>query len=115
MSVSGCSNQTTQNKELEANFTQKTKQEIKEKARIFTEDEFQSAEVPLNEYVQLSGEIIQSDRETDLVKGDRFILKSGSSRYQVFNEQEEPIQVGDLVTVYGEYYGFIKAIVIEGK
>lgn len=115
ISFSGCALQINESGEKEREFTQKTKEGIKKNAKQYTEKEFQSANVPLNEFVQISGEIIQSDREKKIEKGDRFLLKSGSSRYQVFNEQDIPIHVGDSVIVYGEYYGFIKAILVEGK
>lgn len=88
---------------------------IQQKAQVFTEKEYQSAEVPLHEWVKIEGKIIQSDRQEDIKKGDRFILRSGSSNYHVFNEQTAKIKVGDEVIVYGEYYGFIKGILIERK
>jgi|SRR5699024_4116336 len=108
----GCSqNDKTQAKEEQ--FTATVETEIKKKTNKYTEKEFQTADVPLNDFVQLTGEITRSDGDETLKKGDRFILKSGSSNYQIFNEQEYPFSIGDRVTVYGEYYGFIKAIAIE--
>jgi|SRR5699024_223704 len=108
----GCS-QTDKTKDKEEQFTATVETNIKKKANKYTEEEFQTADVPLNDFVQLSGEITRSDGEETLKKGDRFILKSGSSNYQIFNEQEYPFSVGNHITVYGEYYGFIKAIAIE--
>ena len=42
-------------------------------------------------------------------------MKSGSSKYQVFNEQKKKLKIGDEVTVYGEYYGFLKGTLIESE
>ena len=106
------SSEETQAKEQD--FTTTVETEIKEKAKVYTEVEFQTGDVPLNEFVQLSGQITQTDSKKDsLQNGDRFILHSGSSDYQIFNQQDTAFKVGDMVTVYGEDYGFIKAIVIE--
>ncbi|MGM9902621.1 hypothetical protein A5844_000422 [Enterococcus sp. 10A9_DIV0425] len=113
--LSGCHGKRLANQLDIQNFEQQAKNRIKEKAYIYTEEEFQTANVPIHAWVQLSGEIIQSDQSKEIVKGDRFILKSGSSRYQIFNDQEEILKIGDSVTVYGEYYGFIKGVVIERK
>lgn len=95
-------------------FNKTSNIKLQTEAKKYSEEELQNGEVPLNEYIQLSGEIIQSDSKTNKIeKGDRFILKSGSSKYQVFNEQPISLEVGEDVTVYGEYYGFIKGIVIN--
>ncbi|MHA4801792.1 hypothetical protein ACX0E5_16380, partial [Enterococcus faecium] len=76
----------------------------------------QNGDVRLNEYISLKGEIVESDSRSSLIKkGDRFILKSGSSKYQVFNEQKKKLKIGDEVTVYGEYYGFLKGTLIESE
>lgn len=96
-------------------FDDKTLVGLKDNAKTYTEEEFQNSEVPLNEFIQISGEIIQSEKTDSEVidKGTRFVLKSGDSKYQVFNEQMTPLLVGDKVTVYGEYYGIIKGTIIE--
>ncbi|MDA9429598.1 hypothetical protein QJ527_08355 [Enterococcus mundtii] len=67
----------------------------------------------MHQWVKIEGKIIRSDGQEQIAKGDRFILRSGSSDYQVFNEQATTINVGDEVLVYGEYYGFIKGFFIE--
>lgn len=108
---SGCggSKENAQNNQ----FTNEVTREIRQKAKHYTEQELQNTEVPLHAFIQLEGEIIRSDGGKTILKGDRFILRSGSSNYQIFNEQKEAISIGDQVTVYGEYYGFIKGIIIE--
>lgn len=96
------------------NFSEVTTENLKHYAKKYSEEELQDGSVPLNEYIQISGEIIQSDSKTiEIEKGDRFILMSGQSKYQVFNEQDDVLKIGDLITVYGEYYGFLKGSLIE--
>src|SRR5699024_11412705 len=57
----GCSqNDKTQAKEEQ--FTATVETEIKKKANKYTEKEFQTADVPLNDFVQLTGEI--TDRKS---------------------------------------------------
>lgn len=101
--------------DVKESFDNTTMSEIKEKSNKYSEDEFQNNEVPLHDFVQLSGKIIQSEKADDeaIDKGTRFVLLSGESKYQIFNEQEELLAIGDKITVYGEYYGFIKAMLIE--
>lgn len=114
VSMTACGNAASNEEVKKYNFSEKTTKNLMTMAKCYTEEELQNGEVPLNEYIQLSGEIIVSDGKEDVIqKGDRFILKSGDSQYQVFNEQEQLLQVGDKVTVYGEYYGFLKGTVIE--
>ncbi|MBL1225984.1 hypothetical protein [Enterococcus sp. BWR-S5] len=110
----GCS----ANKEEEANkqdtFSEEVIENIKEKAEHFSDQEFQEGEVPLNSFVQISGTILKSDSGKNQVKkGDRFILINEGSQYQVFNEQDGTFEIGENITVYGEYYGFLKGILIE--
>ncbi|MDH6363965.1 hypothetical protein M2139_000950 [Enterococcus sp. PF1-24] len=103
----------TESKEND-NFSKETIGNLKTNAKEYSEDELQNGEVPLNEYVRLTGEIVESDSSDEIIsKGDRFILKSGDSQYQIFNQQDIPLQIADELTVYGEYYGFIKADLIE--
>ncbi|MDA3972819.1 hypothetical protein PF023_02065 [Enterococcus thailandicus] len=111
MAFSGCggSQEAAQNNQ----FTNEVTRELKQKAKRYTEQELQNTEVPLHAFIQLEGKIIRSDGDKTILQGDRFILRSGSSKYQIFNEQKETISIGDQVTVYGEYYGFIKGIIIE--
>lgn len=110
--LSGCGAEKSSNK----NFTEETLTALKKKAKLYTEEEFQNGEVPLHDFVQLTGKITKTDgKSSEIQKGDRFILESGKSRYQIFNQQEEIFVVGDEVTVYGEYYGFITASYVEKK
>ncbi|MGC6769485.1 hypothetical protein [Enterococcus sp. LJL51] len=96
------------------NFSKKMVAELKNKAKTYSEEDFQEGNVPLNEFICINGQIIKSDsKEETIKKGDRFMLLSGDSRYQVINEQEELLRIGDNVTVYGEYYGFLKGTFIE--
>ena len=81
--------------------------------KAYSDEELQAGEVPLNEYIQIEGEITKTDGGKKITKGERFVLQSGNSQYQVFNEQEAPLSLGDRVTVYGEYYGIIKRMLIE--
>ncbi|MBP1045872.1 hypothetical protein I6N96_06230 [Enterococcus sp. BWM-S5] len=112
--LSGCSSEMKGESERQASFSKEAVENIKEKAKHYSNQAFQDGEVPLNEFVQIKGTILKSDSsEKVLKKGDRFILISENSQYQVFNEQENDFEVGDDVTVYGEYYGFLKGILIE--
>ncbi|MGC3695945.1 hypothetical protein ACPTHQ_15615, partial [Enterococcus faecalis] len=75
----------------------------------YSETQLQNGDVRLNEYIYLKGEIHESDSRSRLIKkGDRFILKSGSTKYQVFNEHKKKLKIGDEVTVYGENNAFLK-------
>lgn len=96
-------------------FSSQALTSIKGKAKIYSEKELQSGKVPLNDFIKIEGEIIKADRGSKIKKGDRFILHSEGSDYQIFNEQEKKFSIGDEVIVYGEYYGFIKGIVLEDK
>jgi hypothetical protein len=96
------------------NFSKETVADLKVKAKHYTMVDFKKDKVPLNEYVVCSGTITKiEDNKQSLAKGDRFILKNGSSKFQIFNEQDQTFEIGSKVTVYGEYYGFIKGTVIE--
>lgn len=94
-------------------FSKEAITNLKVQTKAYTDEELQAGEVPLNEYIQIEGEITKTDGGKEIVKGDRFVLQSGDSQYQVFNEQETPLALGDRVTVYGEYYGIIKGMLIE--
>lgn len=66
------------------------------------------------EYIRLTGKIIISDSgDKSIEKGERFILERGAYQFHVINEQETPLKIGVQVSVYGEYYGFIKGTLIE--
>lgn len=112
--ASACSGTQQEEQEKQAAFSKETVENLKAKAEQYSKQEFQEGEVPLNTFVQISGTILKSDSgEKKIKKGDRFILMDGDSRYQVFNEQEDSFEIGEAVTVYGEYYGFLKGILIE--
>ncbi|MGX7133042.1 hypothetical protein [Enterococcus songbeiensis] len=100
--------------DTQVSFTSEYEQKLKDKAKSYSEEELQSGEVSLNEFIKIHGTVLQSDsKQMKIKKGDRFILKSGTSNYQIFNEQEKPIKIGDRIIVYGEYYGFLKGTLIE--
>ena len=94
-------------------FSKEAITNLKSQTKAYSDEELQAGEVPLNEYIQIEGEITKTDGGKKITKGDRFVLQSGNSQYQVFNEQETPLSLGDRVTVYGEYYGIIKGMLIE--
>lgn len=101
-----------------AGFDQETKQKIEEKAQEFSNEEYQNGEVPLKTDIKMVGEIIQTDgKDPALVrKNDRFILKNEDCNYQVFNSTDQTFEVGERVTVYGEYHGFIQSrLIIESE
>ncbi|BAL62701.1 hypothetical protein QQG09_00120 [Melissococcus plutonius] len=110
--VGGCTKKETE--KTTNQFSHETIQRIKKTAKSYSENELQSGQVPLHTYLQLTGKIIKSDSKTATIKReDRFILESGQNHYQVFNEQSMKLKIGDTITVYGEYYGFLKAIFVE--
>lgn len=112
--LTSCSFKSQTNEKQESNFSKENIGRIKDKSKKFSNEELQNGEVPLYEYIQLAGKIIISDsKDKSIEKGDRFILQQGEYKYQVINEQESVLNIGDQVTVYGEYYGFIKGSLIE--
>lgn len=113
--LAGCSSVNSGISQQEEDFTKNSKVNLKERAVFYSEEALVKDEIPLNSYIRCTGKIMQKDREgTVLEKGDRFILKIGDTKIQVFNEQTEAFAVGDYVNVYGEYYGFLKGELIEG-
>ncbi|AIM24548.1 hypothetical protein [Melissococcus plutonius] len=110
--VGGCTKKETE--KTTNQFSHETIQRIKKTAKSYSENELQSGQVPLHTYLQLTGKIIKSDSKTATIKReDRFIFESDQNHYQVFNEQSMKLKIGDTITVYGEYYGFLKAIFVE--
>lgn len=98
----------------EEKFTDEAQIQLKENAIEYTISQLQSHEAKLNTFVKISGTIQLSDSNGSLVKkGDRFKLVQGEDAVQVFNEQEQEFRIGNEVTVYGEYYGFVKGTVID--
>ncbi|EGC70719.1 hypothetical protein NGF69_04995 [Enterococcus casseliflavus] len=113
MGLTACSpNEATQTQA----FSQSSEKQLKERALCYSDEDFSQGVVPLHEFVKLSGTIVKSDAKTaDIEKGNRFILETAAGQYQVFNEQSQQLKLQEVVTIYGEYYGFIKATLIERK
>ncbi|MFN6912935.1 hypothetical protein [Enterococcus faecium] len=98
------------------NFSKKQEEKLKENARSVSEQEWQNDEVPLREMVSLEGTIIKSDRKSGkLENGDRFLLQTQGNVFMIFNDQNQCFRVGERIKVYGEYYGFIKGMLIERR
>jgi hypothetical protein len=98
------------------NFAQQSSQPLSQKAKIYTDEQYQNGEVALHDYVQIQGKISKTDEKDGHIKKDsRFILKTTAGNYQVINATDTSLQTGDTVTVYGEYYGFIKAMQIDSE
>lgn len=97
------------------NFSKEIDTSIKRKSRVVSNEELQEGAIPLYEWIFLEGQIIQTDQKNnEITKGTRFILQNEDYQYQVINEQTTSnLNLGDFVCVYGEYYGFIKASLIE--
>ncbi|MDR2976230.1 MAG: hypothetical protein LBV19_02815 [Streptococcaceae bacterium] len=88
--------------------------QLQKKAKSWNDADYKQSKVPLHSYVKLYGVIQKSDGKNEKVgKNNRFILMRSNTRYQVINGTNKEFKVGDKVTVYGEYYGFIKAMSIE--
>ncbi|MGX7013973.1 hypothetical protein [Vagococcus silagei] len=87
---------------------------IVSKSSSYSTEEYQNGEVPLHEYIKMKGKIIKSDSKSKKIKkGDRFVLLNDGEEYQIFNEQDKELKIEDEITVYGEYYGFVKTSYIE--
>ncbi|MCC4053915.1 hypothetical protein [Enterococcus faecium] len=98
------------------NFSKNQEEKLKENARSVSEQEWQNDEVPLREMVSLEGTIIKSDRKSGKVEnGDRFLLQTQGNVFMIFNDQNQCFRVGERIKVYGEYYGFIKGLLIERR
>lgn len=109
-----CHSPSSLNRKYDDNFSKENIERIKENSKVFSNEELQNGEVPLYEYIQLTGKIIISDSgDKSIEKGERFILERRAYQFHVINEQETPLKIGVQVSVYGEYYGFIKGTLIE--
>lgn len=107
-----CSNQETKKFDREASSADR----IVIKAKAYTDAQYKNDEVPQHEYVKLTGKISKSDSADDKVeKNGRFILETTGGRYQIINDANVSFKKGDHVIVYGEYYGFIKAMRIDSE
>lgn len=95
-------------------FTEEAAVNLRKNAIAYSKEDLEADNVPLNSFIKVTGKITATDSEDGKVgKGTRFKLNSDGYDIQIFNEQTESYQVGDEVTVYGEYYGFIKGAVID--
>ncbi len=109
--IAGCGRQSSGS---ERDFTKKTQAGIVRKAKVYPLRAYQQTKVPTHAFVKLSGQIVKTDSGSRQVgQGDRFILKRKSLRVQVLNQATGNWRVGEHVTVYGEYYGFIKSYVVK--
>ncbi|MHC5249682.1 hypothetical protein [Enterococcus sp. LJL90] len=96
------------------NFSNNAVSGLKETAKFFSNEDYQAGDVPLNEYIKMNGVITKTDGNPDEIQnGDRLMIENDGVQYQVFNQQATPLKIGDTITVYGEYYGFIKGTLIE--
>lgn len=108
--VTGCSSKEVKRSQNDTN------QDINlvKKSKKYTDKQYKNGEVVLHEYVQVQGEIVKIDGEGKRVeKNSRFILKTKDGQYQIINGIDCDFEIGDSVIVYGEYYGFIKAMKIS--
>ena len=97
-----------------ADFTKKTTTGIRSKAKHYQAKAYQKETIPAHSYVQLVGRVVKTDAAGKNIRlGDRFILQQGRLKVQVFNQAKTTVRLGQTVTVYGEYYGFVKGYVID--
>lgn len=106
--MTGCSS-----KQLD-DFTQ-VAQSKTDHYQVYPTAAYQTNQVPLNSLVKLSGKITQTDHSdgSSVKRNSRFVLEVDNQRYHIFNESESEFVVADRVTVFGEYYGFIQARIIQ--
>lgn len=92
-------------------FDHQVEEKVEKIYKQYSATEFQNGEIPPNTLVQLHGMITVTDNADgqSIKKNDRFILEAEGERYQVINSSDSEWQLLDWVTIYGEYYGFIKA------
>ncbi|WP_203662824.1 hypothetical protein [Lacticaseibacillus sp. 53-4] len=112
LSFSGCgSAAATQNQ----TFTKKSASGLRVKAKGYSTQAFSKGNIPLNSYVKFTGRIQKKDTAGETVKkDDRLLLRNGKTKVQVMVQfQPTALKVGDRVTVYGEYYGFVKGSLID--
>ncbi|MBP1048279.1 hypothetical protein I6N96_18450 [Enterococcus sp. BWM-S5] len=105
------------NREAVDSFDKQFKEEAAKIYKQYSSRAFQQGEVELNTFVQLSGVITVTDNQDgcSIKKNDRFILEVEGDRYQVINYSDSEWELTERVTVYGEYYGFIKAEEIKNE
>ena len=85
-------------------------QELKLKAKVYNNEEYQNGKVPLQTYIKMEGKIIQTDNKNKQIvtKSDRFILDNNGVKYQMICGEKITVKVGDKVNVYGTYYGLVQ-------
>ncbi|MBL4937154.1 hypothetical protein JK636_15495 [Clostridium sp. YIM B02515] len=90
-------------------------EELKKKAKVYKNEEYQNGEVPLETYIKMEDKILQTNNKDKKIvyKGDRFILENNGVKYQVFSGTNTTGNVDDQIIIYGTYYVFIKSDVIE--
>ncbi|MBU3178073.1 hypothetical protein KPL47_17235 [Clostridium estertheticum] len=90
-------------------------QELKQKAKVYKNEEYQNGKVPLQTYIKMQGKIIQTDNKNKQIvtKSDRFILDNNGTKYQMICGGKITVKVGDKVNVYGTYYGLVQVDEID--
>lgn len=113
--LSGC--QEKAENSTTASFDASNQVLVKEKAKEYTNDEYQNGDVRLKTYVKMTGKIVMTDSKNDqeIKKNDRFVIQNDGYDYQVINSSDSVLKLNDTVDVYGEYYGFVKGVEIENN
>lgn len=105
--LTGCTSANAQ----EAKFDQDTTRGAELHAKEYSLRSYELGKIPLHTYVKFSGKILKKDTTGRVIrKDDRFIIAKDQVKVQVISQVDTNCQIGDQVTVYGEYYGFIKGI-----
>ncbi|WP_321384833.1 hypothetical protein [uncultured Enterococcus sp.] len=104
--LSSCGNQ-----ERIHSFDRQVEEQASKIYKPYAAKSFQNGEIPPNTLVQIRGTITVTDNADgrSIKKNDRFILEAEGERYQVINGSDSEWTLLECVTIYGEYYGFIKA------
>lgn len=112
ISLSGCSSKADQ---TTTSFDTTNQALVKEKAKEYSNDEYQNSDVRLKTYVKITGKIIKTDSKNDqkIKKNDRFVIQNEGYDYQIINSSDNVLKIDDVVEVYGEYYGFVKGVEID--
>lgn len=100
-----------------SSVTTSLNQELRKKAKTYTNAQYQNGEVALKTYIKMEGKITQTDNKNKKVvaKDDRFILVNNGVRYQMICGQNTTVKVGSKVIIFGTYYGLVKVDEIEVK
>ena len=105
----------TSPKSTNSNATTSVNHKLKQKAKVYKNEEYQNGKVPLQTYIKMEGKIIQTDNNNNKIvtKSDRFILENSDVRYQMICAEKITVKVGDKVTVYGTYFGLVQVDEID--